>query len=499
MGVVLGVVTAAMISVSWAEETPRSRKRDTGLLKPSRSESLDLRPSNPLGIPGSAGLRSSPPSMIPISSGMFSGILPHISNLDFGFMYAIGDSISTGSISADYLVPISRCPSSMIFGEAHVQYAGFWTSPMDGAPALIDAANRLDVSLGGGYRRRLTWEALVGVNAFLDSSRIFHTWYSSWGWGVEAAYLTSSDCAVDFTFNMYGMQFNRRMLTNAFRNHGTSFDVHAGYARPLFNKTLDLRVELAGYQFDTGNKNYGFRVGTEVTTRSGLFRLTYDFGYDPVNEAYHQFGGFVNLSLNLENLLCGKGVISLPPPVFVNPRNPVRMATKKVERNWHQPTAVILANDAIRGTAENLAGPELMLVASRTNAPGAISLLSAGSAVLYSRFNGPPVWTGSTVTSTLLDRLKRVEILVHVVTADAGAPDFSVGIRFVNPHTGASSDRMSGVPVPGNSPAGTTVVRVLDESDLAGLADMDGQGFVRVRPGAYAGPFRYRVTVNFYR
>jgi hypothetical protein len=498
MGALTVLVTVALISVAWSKELSPPVGRSKRLLKPSRMESLDLEPSNPLGMPRTPGTRMGP-SRIPISSGMFAGIVPRISNLDFGFIYSVGDAISTGSLCADYLLPISKCDTSMLFTEAHLEYAGYWKSYTTGAPALFDTANRLDVSIGAGYRKRLTWDALVGVNAFFDSSRIFRNWYSSWGCGLEAVCVIADCSAVNFHLNVYGMQFNRRMFTNVFRNRGTSFDFQTGYSRPILNKKLDLRLKLTGYQFDTGNKNYGCKLGTEIVSRNGLIRFTYDFGYDAINEGYHQFGGFVNVSFNLENLLCGKGVICLPPPVFTNQRNLTRIATRKVERNWHQPAAVILANNAVRSAAEGLAAPELMLIASRSTAPGAVSLLATGSTVLYRRFLGSPVWSGPSVQGESLDRMKRVELAVNIIDADVNAPDFTVGVRFVNPHTGVTSDRMAAVPIPGTLPAGTTVVRVLDERSLTNLENLDAQGFVRVRSGPYAGPFSYRVTVNFYR
>lgn len=486
-------------SLSWAQDTPFPAEQNTPLIKPKSSAELDLKPSNPLSPPAGSSAKSRNSDFFPLYSGMFSRIVPNISNLDIGFTYIFGDVISTGSLWADYLVPISTAPGSLLFTESHLEYMGYWKSPTNGSPGLVDSTNRLDLSFGGGYRKRLAWDAMVGVNAFIDRSRIFRNWYGSWGVGVEATGVTMWDCALDFHINMYGLQFNRRAFTNAMRNKGTSFDVQAGFARPFFNQAVDVKLKFAGYQFDTGNKNYGYRIGTEITSRSGLFTFTYQYGNDAINEGYHEFGGFINVALNLENVLSGTNVISAPPPVFASPRNLLRMATRKVERNWHQPTAVILANSAAWATGDDPATPELMLVASRTSGPGAILTLAGPTTLSYSRFLGPPSWTGPAVPANSLERLQRVEMRIDVITADPGAPDFTVGIRFANPFTAATSDRLASVPVPGNTPAGTTVVRILDAAALTGLQDYDAQGFLAIRGPAYWGPFAYRVTVNFYR
>ena len=76
----------------------------------------------------------------------------------------------------------------------------------------------------------------------------YNTWYSSGGVGLEYAANVAGDDAIDLNFNWYGNLFNRDVLVNAFRNQGNSFDLEAGYSHALFDRSLDLRLKLMGYQ-----------------------------------------------------------------------------------------------------------------------------------------------------------------------------------------------------------------------------------------------------------
>src|SRR3972149_3822360 len=71
---------------------------------PSPIPSQLLGPSSPLGAPGSA-YGSAGSDFIPVSSGMLSGILPRIPNLELGFLYSVGSNVRSGRLTADYLVP----------------------------------------------------------------------------------------------------------------------------------------------------------------------------------------------------------------------------------------------------------------------------------------------------------------------------------------------------------------------------------------------------------
>jgi hypothetical protein len=275
---------------------------------------------------------------IPVSSGAVSPCLPRIPNLELGFLYYFGNQVRTGRFTADYLFPIRLGPVAVLFGEAHAEGWNFWKRP-SGA-----ANNRIDLSLGGGYRTMLSVNSLVGVNGFYDASRLYSTWYSSGGLGLEYAANVAGDDAVDFNLNWYGNLFNRDVLVNAFRNKGNSFDLEAGYSHALFDHALDLRLKLVGYQSDIGDKVYGWRGGADLTTRDGVFTLRYEYGRDRLDGDYNTVGGFVNVGFQLENLLSFESPFTLPEPVFRSPRNLRRMLGLKVKRNWCQPAAVLLSN-----------------------------------------------------------------------------------------------------------------------------------------------------------
>jgi len=302
--------------------------------------------ADPQGLPGFPGQGnlsnqwelSRGNDTIPFSSGMLSPFLPKIPNLELGFLYSFGNNVSAGRFTADYLLPFRLSNDAVLFGEAHGEGWGFWKDP-GGGGATSAARNRVDLSFGGGYRTMLSANALFGANGFYDTSRLFDSWYSSGGLGLEFAANLAGDDAIDLNLNWYGNLFNQDVLVNAFRNKGNSFDLEAGYSRALFNQALDLRLKLAGYQFDVGDKVYGWRGGADLTTRDGVFTLRYEYGSDRLNGDYNTVGGFVNVGFQLENLLSGEGPFTLPEPVFRSPRDIRRLLGLKVKRNWHQATA----------------------------------------------------------------------------------------------------------------------------------------------------------------
>ena len=120
---------------------------------------------------------------------MFQGILPPIPNLQVGYIYNFGKNVRSGRFTADYLLPVKLGAESRVFGEAHTEWQSFWKTP--------GFNNRVDVSLGGGYRTILRNKAMVGVNGFYDTSRLGEQWYSSGSFGFETAALLSGSDALD--------------------------------------------------------------------------------------------------------------------------------------------------------------------------------------------------------------------------------------------------------------------------------------------------------------
>ena len=152
--------------------------------------------------------------IIPFSSGMLGDYMPAIPNLQFGFQYFFGDKVRSGQMNADYLLPYKLGASSVLFGEARGNYWNFGRQPTNGA------SNRVDISLGGGYRNILADKLLVGVNGFYDTSRLFNSWYSSGSVGLEMAANVGTSDAFDLNANWYGDIFSSTDIINTFRNRG---------------------------------------------------------------------------------------------------------------------------------------------------------------------------------------------------------------------------------------------------------------------------------------
>ncbi len=261
---------------------------------------------------------------------MLGDYMPQIPNLQLGFQYFFGYKVRSGQLNADYLLPVNIGNDAVAFGEAQGNWWNFNSKPAGGA------SNRVDLSLGGGYRKILSDKLLVGINGFYDTSRLFNNWYSSGGAGLEMAANVGASDAFDLNANWYGNIFSSTDILNAFRNKGGSYDIEAGYSHALFNSDYDLRLKAAGYQFDTGNTVYGYKTGADLTTKNGMFTLRYEYGNDKVNGSWNNVGAFVNIGFQIENIVKGESPFTAPEPIFKSPRNLRRMLTQKVKRDWNQ-------------------------------------------------------------------------------------------------------------------------------------------------------------------
>jgi hypothetical protein len=344
MPALLGFLLVSAVGAQGIQTSPYSAP---STLRGLSGGGLDLAPSNPLGLPGSSIPAGRESDSLYVSDGMLRGILPLIPNLQFGYLYDFGNSrISQGRFTADYLLPFSFSGDSVIFGEAHTEFQSFWKTNNG-------FNNRVDVSLGAGYRTLLRRNTLLGVNGFYDTSRLGGTWYSSGGLGLEMAALLPGNDAIDLNFNWYGQLFNSNVILNAFRYGPSNYDFEAGYSHELWNGGPDLRLKMTGYQFNIGNSVYGWNAGAELKSRDGVFILKYDVGHDKVNQTYQTVGGFVNVGFQPENLLKGESPFTMPEPIFKSPRSLWRMLTEKVKRDWHQP-ATIVVNRGCTGQCCNL-------------------------------------------------------------------------------------------------------------------------------------------------
>jgi hypothetical protein len=419
------------------------------MLRGLSSGGLNLAPSNPLGLPGSSAPGAAGSGPLYLSEEMLRGILPLIPNLQFGYLYDFGNNrVSSGRFTADYLLPFSLSPDSMIFGEAHTEFQDFWKTR--------SFNNRLDMSFGGGYRTLLRRDTLLGVNGFCDTSRLGGTRYSSGGVGLEMAALVGSD-AIDLNFNWYGQLFNSNVILNAFRYGPSNYDFEAGYSHELWNGGPDLRLKITGYQFDIGNRVDGWNAGAELKSRDGMFVVKYAVGHDKVNQTYQTVGGFVNVGFQLENLFKGESPFTMPEPIFKSPRSLRYMLTDKVKRDWHQCTAGATAG----GPTCNLPGITLIAPSVLFNVPYQSPPLSAPIPPITT-FNVTFCWCG-----LLTDHPGTVSILIN-----DGTTTYLTGPAFAI--TGDSGCVQSGISpfALGSSPTSIALIG----SDLTPLSFGPGGG-----------------------
>lgn len=259
---------------------------------------LDLSPSRPLSFPrGAFGSDSLDIQTIPLSYDLFQDVLPQIPKLRLGYLYTFGKDLSWGRMTGDFFAPIGLSSSSTVFGQVHVEFQDYWQIPFGGAH------HRIDFSAGGGYRKLVSRNAMLGVNAFYDSTRILNEWYSSAGAGAEAAFMLPNFDVVDFTYNYYG---------NLSRgNHGTdgeivngppNMDFELGYSHALFGRQPDLRARINAYNYDTTKSIWGFKGGADLTALNGALILRGEIGRDQLYGTYQTVGAFVNIPIRLENV-----------------------------------------------------------------------------------------------------------------------------------------------------------------------------------------------------
>jgi hypothetical protein len=276
---------------------------------------------------------------------MFQGLLPPIPNLQLGYVYSFNRNYGAGRVTGDYLKPFSLNRESFVFGEVHAEMWNFWGSGRSGYSGGI-VNSRVDLSLGGGYRKFFGNQALIGINGFYDTTRLTGTWFPSGSLGVQAAWLLPGSDALDINFNWYGQLLNGNEWVNTFRYGPSNYDFEAGYSHELWNGGPDLRLKAKGYHFDVGTNLNGYSAGAELKSRDGMFVLKYEASYDRLNNTYQTIGGYVNVGLQLENLLSGLSPFTAPTPIFRSPRNLSYMANQPVQRNWSQPSAVVVSRAA---------------------------------------------------------------------------------------------------------------------------------------------------------
>jgi hypothetical protein len=159
--------------------------------------------------------------------------------------------------------------------------------------------------------------------------------------------MISGHDAIDFIFNWYGKALDATIFgttpayaaSAATANFGNAnFDFQVGYSHELYNGGPDLRLSATGYKLECGSNVYGYYGGAELKSRDGVYVVKYDVGYDNANQVYQSVAAFMNMGLQLENLLDGKSPFVKPKPVFQSPRNMTTLTEAKPNRNWRHTT-----------------------------------------------------------------------------------------------------------------------------------------------------------------
>jgi hypothetical protein len=272
-----------------------------------------------------------------LSCATLPGLLPTITNLEYGAFYSFGNNVRSTRLISDYFQPIRLSPDSLAFIETRSEVLNFRQRPSSGSNY------RWDQFFGGGLRKIVGTSSFVGVNGFFDMSRLFGTWHSSGGAGLEIAAITPGSGAVDLSFNYYGPLLKKNGILNTVRNHGGGYDIDVGYSHPLLNYAVDLRLKFTAYRFDIGTPLHGWKTGADLTSRCGAFTARYEYGRDEMNGAYHTVGGFVNIGFDSDKLLNFEIPFSYPEAIFNSPRNLRSLLNRRVNRAWHQPSAPLSA------------------------------------------------------------------------------------------------------------------------------------------------------------
>ncbi|MGC8657444.1 MAG: hypothetical protein ACP5U1_00045 [Desulfomonilaceae bacterium] len=315
--------------------------------------------SRPYLLPGTSDPQFGGSSeTIPFSSGMIRNWLPIIPNLQFGFNYLFGRNLTQSWWTADYVLPVNLTSSDIVFGEAHLDSAN--SASTGGFPFLnnfwqqgqVGLQNRIDLSLGLGYRKLFGNRALLGVYGFYDSTRLSGSWKSAASVGAQIAANGPGESAVDLNVNYYsdsyigydsrGSVFPTFNLFGAIAHGEGNYDLEAGLSQPIFNQAYDLRIKLAGYRYDLGNsKVHGLRSGADVTTADGVFKVSAEYGNDRLIGQYGQIGAYINIGFQPENIVKGESPFTKPEPIFKSPRHLRQLASQPAKRNWRKPSAVI--------------------------------------------------------------------------------------------------------------------------------------------------------------
>lgn len=278
----------------------------SGAPAPFLPASTDPTPSNPLGLPGPYQASNQMQAVL-ISKSLFQGIIPNIGNLEFGYLWSIADTYRQGVFTLDYTAPINLTSKDLIFGETHWRFDNFLRT-LSGSPST-----NLQLLLGGGYRRRLAFNRMVGINGFYNAVRLQEQWLSSEILGLEMAEVRGDGSVISLKLNYYGNVFRGRGgALGAWKDGLGDYKLEAAYSVQLAPFPGNVRARFVGYKLDRHKSMLGWNLGVDLSTSNRAFIVRYEYGYDEISLRYHNIHAVVHLAFQVDRLFSGENPISLP-------------------------------------------------------------------------------------------------------------------------------------------------------------------------------------------
>jgi len=204
-------------------------------------------------------------------------------------------------------MPIKLTQEDVVFAETHWRVE----NPLQTIKGSPDPA--VQALIGGGYRKRLSFGRMVGVNGFCNVTRLQKQWFSSGILGLEMAEVYADNVVLSLKLNYYGNVFaGRGGVFAAWAEGRGDYKMEAAYSRPLVLGIADFRLKLVGYKVDQYIRGYGGNLGVDISPANRAFVIRYEYGHDPISLRYHNINVAVNLSFESNKLLSGQNPFALP-------------------------------------------------------------------------------------------------------------------------------------------------------------------------------------------
>jgi hypothetical protein len=157
---------------------------------------------------------------------------------------------------------------------------------------------------GGGIRKRLPGDAMIGVTGFYNLIRVAGKWHGTPIVGGELAWLTAGSGVISLTVNQYGGISAVDYVDQFVKGRG-DFKIEASYQQAFVRDVCDIRLRLNGYTVRRDEDIRGWNAGFDLIGVDRVLTLRFEGGHDKLSGAYYSGSCVVTLGLQLENLMCG--------------------------------------------------------------------------------------------------------------------------------------------------------------------------------------------------